>query len=173
MPKKNRKGIPGMGDLNLAPIMNLMVTLIPMLLLSTAFLELVILETTLPVFSDNPQKQEQKLEKPKLGLTVVIKDEGFSIGGQGGMLKLADGRSTIAKLSDGAYDYLSLSNALFGIKEKYPDEWSVIIVPEYTTEFETIVLTMDSVREYIMFDDVGKARRKTMFPNVILGGGII
>lgn len=173
MPKKTRKLIPEIGDLNLAPIMNLMVTLIPMLLLSAAFLELVVLETSLPVYNQSAQEQEQKIEKPKLGLTVVIKDEGFSIGGQGGMLKLEDGSSTISKLSDGTYDFLSLSRALFSIKEKYPDEWSVIIVPEYTTSFDVIISTMDSTREYTLFSETGQALHKTMFPNVILGGGVI
>lgn len=170
---RNRKIQASMPDLNLAPIMNLMVVLIPMLLLSVSFIEIVILETTLPVYSDYKQQiEEQKAEKPKLGLSIVIKDDGFTLAGQGGILKQADGSSNIPKLSDGTYDYLTLSNVLLKIKEEYPDEWSVILVPEYDTKFEIIVLTMDAAREYV-FPDASTEKTKTMFPNVVIGGGII
>jgi len=172
--KKARRIIETMGDLNLAPIMNLMVTLIPMLLISASFLELVVLETSLPVYNEPQEvKVTEKLEKPKLGLTLVIKEEGFSLGGQGGMLNLGDGSSTIPRLSNGAYDYLSLSNVLLRVKEQYPDEWTVVIVPEFTTTFEVIVETMDAARDIPIMQDGEGLRLRSLFPNVILGGGII
>jgi len=172
--KKARKLIQEMGELNLAPIMNLMVTLIPLLLISAAFLEIVVLETSLPVFSE-PQEAKvlEKLEKPKLGLTLVIKEDGFSLGGQGGMLKLEDGSSTIPKLSNGTYDYISLSSVLYKIKEQYPDEWSIIIVPDFSTTFEVIVDAMDASREIPLLQEELNLKTKVLFPNVIIGGGII
>lgn len=169
---KSKKPMSSMPDLNLAPIMNLMVVLIPMLLLSVSFIEIVILETTLPVYSDYKEQIEQKAEKPKLGLSIVIKDDGFTIAGQGGIMKQEDGSSNIPRLSDRTYDYLTLSNVLLKIKEQYPDEWSVIIVPEFNTKFDIIISTMDAAREYVYPDDSAD-KAKIMFPNVVIGGGII
>jgi biopolymer transport protein ExbD len=172
--KKAKRIIETMGDLDLAPIMNLMVTLIPMLLISAAFLELVIVETSLPVYGQTEQvKPQEKLEKPKLGLTLLIKEDGFSLGGQGGMLNIGDGRSTIPKLTDNTYDYITLTNVLYKIKEQYPDEWSIIIVPEFSSTFEVIVGAMDASREATIFDDNNVASKKVLFPNVIIGGGVI
>ncbi|MBN1113724.1 MAG: biopolymer transporter ExbD [Oligoflexia bacterium] len=171
---KRGKGIPEMGELNLAPIMNLMVTLIPILLLSASFFEIVLLDTSLPVFKDQEQQmQEEDQEKPRLGLTVAIADEGFVVGGQGGLMEISQGNNIISKLGNGDLDYTTLSVKLYEIKQRFPDEWSVIIVPEKTTPFGDIVHTMDAVREFVIVDEAGMAIKKMMFPNVVIGGGIL
>jgi biopolymer transport protein ExbD len=171
------KKLPEMGELNLAPIMNLMVTLIPMLLLSISFIELVLLETSLPVFSNNQQQLEEEInkkkEKPKLGLTIAITEEGFIIGGQGGLLRGLNQDPLIARRTGGEYDYVSLSDKLIDIKSKFPDEWSVIIVPDAEVKFDVIVSTMDASREHNVIDTSGKKARKLLFPNVVIGGGVM
>jgi len=167
----DRKKIPPLKNLNLTPLLDFVVAVIPVLLLSVNFLEYVVLDTSLPVYSDDPTAESsiEKDKQPKLGLSVAITDEGFIIAGQGGILN-ADGKGTlIRKMTNGSYDYLTLSDKLLDIKNKYPDEWSLIIIPEATTRFEDIVSTMDASRERL---SKGEGRR-VMFPNIVLGGGIL
>ncbi|MCX6111803.1 MAG: biopolymer transporter ExbD [Proteobacteria bacterium] len=169
----SKRKIPVFRNLNLTPLLDFVVAVIPVLLLSVNFLEYVVLDTSLPVYSDDPTVELQKDNQPKLGLSIAITDEGFIIAGQGGVLS-SDGKGTIIrKTTDGLYNYLELVNKLLEIKNNYPDEWSVIIIPEATTRFEDIVSTMDASREHLSTSSRGKAMRKVMFPNVVLGGGIL
>ena len=156
-------------ELNLAPIMNLMVTLIPMLLLSVSFIKLVILNTTLPAYaSSGTTNQSSKIE---LNLTVAITDAGFTVGGAGGII--GNGNNTIAKLEDGSYDLKTLSELLKKIKDAHPEEWNITIVPEITTKYGTIIKVMDTAREYTAVSKDGKLVSHLLFPNIAIGGGII
>jgi biopolymer transport protein ExbD len=170
--RKNR--IPEFRNLNLVPLLDFIVAVIPVLLLSVNFLEYVVLDTSLPVYSSATSAETgDKNDQPKLGLSVAITEEGFIIVGQGGMLNVNGKKPLINKSTDGAYDYSKLGDALFEIKNNYPDEWSVVIIPEADTRFEDIVATMDAARERLLFDQNGEVTRKTMFPNVVIGGGVI
>jgi hypothetical protein len=146
---------------------------IPVLLLSISFIEYVSLDASLPAFVGSEDKNGLIKNEKKLGLTVAITDNGFVIGGQGGLLKVSGGETVIRKTSDGDYDYLSLSKKMLEIKKSFADEWTVIIVPESDTKFETLVNTMDATREYVFVGPSGKMGKQTMFPNVVLGGGIL
>lgn len=169
-----RKKIPVFRNLNLTPLLDFIVAVIPVLLLSVNFLEYVVLDTSLPVYSDDPSVDlNNKENQPKLGLTVAITEEGFVIAGQGGLLNTEGKGTLIKKTTNGTYDYLELSNKLLEVKNNYPDEWSIIIIPEATTRFEDIVSTMDASREIVSTTGKGKTSRRVMFPNVVIGGGVI
>lgn len=168
---KNRKKLQTEAEeLNLAPIMNLMVTLIPMLLLSVSFVQLVVLNTTLPAYSSSTSSISSSNNK-KLHLTVVITEEGLTVGGAGGIM--GEGDSTIPILDDKSYDTRRLSEILQKIKLAYPEEWDISVVPEITTKYGTIVQIMDTVREYKEISTDGRAQRHLLFPNIAIGGGII
>ena len=49
----------------------------------------------------------------------------------------------------------------------------MIIVPESDTKFETLISTMDATREFVVVDDSGKMQKTVLFPDVVLGGGIL
>ena len=169
---RNRKKLKAEAeDLNLAPIMNLMVTLIPMLLLSISFVKLAVLNTNLPVYSNASTNELSNVNNKKLNLTVAITEEGLTVGGSGGII--GDGNSSIPKLEDGTYDIHALSDILQKIKENYPSEYSITVVPEITTKYATIVEVMDTVREYRIVSTEGKMQTHLLFPNIAIGGGII
>ncbi|MEI6079693.1 MAG: biopolymer transporter ExbD [bacterium] len=168
-----KKRIPEFRNLNLTPLLDFIVAVIPVLLLSVNFLEYVALDTSLPIYSEDVQAEHSKENQPKLGLSVAITEEGFLIAGQGGVLNISGKNFLIRKTSNGLYDYSSLSDKLLDIKKTYPDEWSIIIIPEATTRFEEIVSTMDATREHLSTNSLGHISRKTMFPNVTLGGGVL
>ena len=170
--KRRKKRIQSFNNVNLTPLLDFIVAVIPVLLLSVSFTEYVILDASLPAFA-NAEETSTMDNAEKLELSVAITEDGFVIGGRGGLLKVNGGETLIKRKSDGSYDYISLSKKMFEIKNNFPKEWTVIIVPESSTKFDSIVRTMDATREYATVDAVGMIKKKTLFPDVVLGGGII
>jgi biopolymer transport protein ExbD len=173
MASGKRKKVAALRNVNLVPLLDFIVAVIPVLLLSVSFTEYVILDASLPAFAEetsvvDTQDQEQK----KLGLTIAITTDGFVLGGTGGLLSV-DGAGTLIKKKNGLYDYELLSTKLLEIKKNYPNEWSIIIVPDSNTRFEEIVQTMDASRERKEIGKDGNMKKTTMFPNVVLGGGVV
>jgi biopolymer transport protein ExbD len=70
-------------DLDLAPFMNMVVILIPLLLLSVVFIKIGVINITAPKLSMGPPSEEKPDpdEKP-LNLTVAISSKGFHLGAQ-------------------------------------------------------------------------------------------
>ncbi len=76
--KEAEMGVP---ELNLAPIMNMVVILIPLLLLSIVFLEVGVINITAPKLSVGPATSEPPPpdDKKPLNLTVTVQTKGFTI----------------------------------------------------------------------------------------------
>tara|TARA_Y100001934_G_scaffold281274_1_gene390437 strand:+ start:1117 stop:1950 length:834 start_codon:yes stop_codon:yes gene_type:complete len=76
-----------MEEPNLIPVMNLVMLLIPVLLMTTAFFEVAVINVAAPKVQSGPAPDEPpKDDKPKLNLTVVIGDDGFKVCAYGGCL---------------------------------------------------------------------------------------
>jgi biopolymer transport protein ExbD len=75
-------------ELDLTPMMNLIAILIPVLLVSTAFVELAVINVAAPAIgsSSDDKKPEDTPEKPPLNLTITITDQGYTLAGSGGVL---------------------------------------------------------------------------------------
>ena len=170
---KRKKRIASFSNVNLVPLLDFVVAVIPVLLLSVSFIEYVSLDASLPAFVNPEESKDVIKNEEKLGLTVAITEQGFVVGGQGGLLKVDGGETIIKRNADGTYDYAALSKKMMEIKKKFSKEWTVIIVPESDTKFETLVSTMDASREYVVVDASGKMQKTILFPDVVLGGGII
>ena len=86
MARKKRKAEEEV-ELNLAPIMNLVMILIPLLLLSVVFETMGVVNVSAPKLSVGPATEEpQPDEKPPLQLTIGISTSGFTIAGEGSKL---------------------------------------------------------------------------------------
>lgn len=77
-------------EMNLVPMMNLMTVLIPFLLSITAFAKIAVIEIALPK-ARGSQTQTQQKKKPekkeeKLNLSILMSDQGMTIGAKGGFL---------------------------------------------------------------------------------------
>lgn len=162
--------------LDIKPIMNLMVVLIPILLYSAEFVRLSIRELNLPPASsgegisdeNKPREQEKRLY-----LTILISKRGFYIGTKGGFLT-GEGKSesepSIALNEDGSYNYEELRQKLIELKEKvedqgFADEKSAIISAEADIPYKSIVRTMDYITIYQ--DEEGVDRE--LFPQINIG----
>lgn len=162
--------------LNITPIMNLMVVLIPLLLRSAEYIQLSQIELNLPPQVSGPESealaelpQEDQL---KLDLTVTITDEGFFISSAMAVLSGKEaGKPTIPVTAEG-YDFKELSAKLHEIKKKagfrFADRDHIIIMAEPDIDYQTIVSTMDAARS-IKIDD----QNISLFPIVSLSAGII
>ena len=143
-------------ELNITAFLNLMVILVPFLLITAVFTRVAILELNLPVGGASGP------ESKKLQLEVVIRDDALELGERSsGVLK------RIGKTAAG-HDYKSLSLALQGIKERYPDVTQAFILSEPGTSYDTIVQVMDTVR-VVSGVSGGTVTRQELFPDISIG----
>lgn len=86
MARKSKSDIDEIQDLNLTPIMNMVVILIPLLLLSLVFMEVSVINITAPKLSVGPSTATEEEPDKKLNLTVAVGSKGFEIGATGAIL---------------------------------------------------------------------------------------
>ena len=68
-------------ELNLTPMMNLIAILIPVLLVSTAFVEIAVINVSAPAIGSAPENPEpdRPPDKPPLNLTITVTDKGYTV----------------------------------------------------------------------------------------------
>lgn len=99
MPRKRRVFEIESDEVNLMPIMGLMVVLIPMVLLITVFVRLGVINVSAPKIGIGSSKEMPDDEKKPLNLTIGISDKGFTIAATGGVLP---GEEPAAPTEEGA-----------------------------------------------------------------------
>ena len=161
-------------NLNLVPILDAMVTLISFLLFSSAFLAIVVIDTPAPLIEDPAQLLQRMKDKPPLNLTLRIQEsQMFLEGGFGNLVN-----RQLSNKPDGQYDLEALHTALLQIKQRYPDETKLILMPAPGVSYETLVQIMDTSRRFEKSDPtLVKKNPKTLvdepetklFPEVIFG----
>lgn len=162
-------------DLDIRPVMNLMVVLIPLLLAGTVFLKLAILEIDLPPTAggaggDEANKPEQEQEK-KLNLSIAVTKQGFTIASSSAVLTGETGEGpTIPITSAGHQDYDRLKEKLIEIKKSidgkgFKDENSAIITASADIEYQVIIFVIDAIR---MYED-DQNNPKLLFPQINFG----
>lgn len=100
-------------ELDLTPIMNMVVILIPLLLLSLVFVEVSVINVTAPKLSTGPSQAQPEEEKKPLNLTVTLSYSGIIIAAEGGTLPPEDGCPADSQVT------LCLRDANTNVKEKF------------------------------------------------------
>ncbi len=171
-------------EINIMPLMNIIMLLIPFLILSVEFFKFGVINVSAPKLAsgESSQSEPNKNNKPKLNLTVSVTKKGFTILTRG--TKITQGCKldhtgepklpTIPKIKD-KYDFKALHSCLLEIKKPVQDEKRIIIMSEPTIKYETIVDVMD----YSRCKEVGKKDcmstpdpNDDLFPEVVLSVGI-
>lgn len=173
-------------ELNLVPVMNLVTILIPFLLMAAEFVSLAVIDSTLPAIGP-PVPVEEEPDKKPLNLSLALTHDGITVLGADAVLNptgapvLAEGEKrppTVPCKSGGRcigledYDWVELTRILSLIKDEYPDDENVILVPDSKLKYEVIVKAMDSSRE----DATNRAADGTarvLFPFVVIAGGAL
>jgi biopolymer transport protein ExbD len=161
-------------ELNIVPYLDIMMNLIMFMLLSmTGLAAFGILNVNAPNYGGpsagvSPENPDQ----PKLLLSVLISKKGFFVAGAGAVLGQdtpqgqpaagTEGEPTVPKRSDGTYDYAALNGKMVQIKAAFPSETKVIVGAEADISYETLIETMDAIRETTGAD------RKQLFFDVTL-----
>ncbi|MBI3534512.1 MAG: biopolymer transporter ExbD [Deltaproteobacteria bacterium] len=158
--------------LNLVPIIDTMVVLIGFLLFTMAFLVLVSMDSPFPTI--NPQDIAKKLLEKPLQLTVTLRESEVEIWSP--FQKITPKK--IPNIMPGQPDIKSIHNTLVEVKQKFPAENKIVLVPFAGTNYETIIAVMDGMRLLEKIDPVFFAKNprngideqiRFLFPEVIFG----
>jgi len=178
------------GEVNLVPLMNVFCILIPFLVMAAVFMQLSVLDVVLPAAArETPEAEEEKPPEeavPTLNLTLAITKKGFIIAGYGGVLNVGgvcgeveavDEEGTratyiIPKRPDGSWDFKCLQKNLVRVKDAYPDQYGIILLPEADVKYQTIIDVIDVTREYKFVDAQGNRNSRVLFPSPVLAGGV-
>ncbi len=124
-------------SLNITPLMNLMVVLVPFLLTTVVFSKLAILDLNLPSSSAAEQTASEK--KDPFRLIVTLHQNGLTVQGSG--LKI-----TQIPPIEGKHDLKGLAAILYKMKTAFPEEKSIIILSEPEVSYESLIEIMDTCR---------------------------
>ncbi len=160
------------GELNIVPYLDILMNLIIFMLLSMTGLAIFgTLNVNAPNYGTAATATPES-NTPKLLLTVLISKKGFFVAGTGAVLSQqaegqtptssTDGGPTIPKKSDGSFDFAVLNTKMVEIKQAFPSETKVIIGAEADIPYDSLIQTMDAIRETF-----GK-ERKILFSDVTL-----
>lgn len=143
-------------DLEILPLMNLFVVLIPMLLLSAVFLEMSVIRMNLPPEVAADEAQDNAGAKESLLLAVTIRDDAFVIEGRGiDKMVVARERTNAVVSEDGMMgtegETVSaasrLQELLAGIAAAHPENEEAMVIARKQTRYDDIVVVMDAVRD--------------------------
>lgn len=159
-------------ELDLAPLLAVMVKLVPVLLVSSAFVQMMVIETELPqVVSEAIQKQDQDKTPTNIALEVDGKD-GFNI------VVTEKGQDKVENvpMKNGTYDLPALHEKLVAVKKAHPEIFKLELNPEARVPYKELVKIMDEVRQahdpaikFPVFDTKQGKNVETpyMFPEIV------
>lgn len=159
-------------ELDLAPLLAVMVKLVPVLLVSSAFVQMMVIETELPqVVEQAIQRQEQQQSPTNVALEIDAKDGIRVVVTEKGQ----DNVETIP-LKNGTFDLVALHQKLIQVKKAHPEIFKLEVNPDGKVPYNDIVKIMDEARQsrdnnvkFPVFDTKQGKNVETnyMFPEII------
>lgn len=152
-------------EIDMVPIMNMFLVLIPFLLISSSFLHLKAINTSVPVQSAASQviEEEQKSEV-KLTLLVSLETEQIDVEISADELSTANKQALafkLPRLANGQYNFTEFTARVAQLKNQYPLSDTILLTPGDDIAYQDIVLTMDAGRG---------TTEQSLFPHVVLSG---
>lgn len=157
-------------DLNLAPILDIIVSIVPMLLLSLAFVQVKMIETPVPQAvaeaiqraDDKNEVQMKLLVSSKAGFTFEVVSNGKT-------------KKVPVPRKDANWDMDGLQKTAFDLKSQFPQVFKVDLAPEADVNLNDLVAIMDRIRKdpadrKIAFVDPKngeKLETSLMFPSIV------
>ncbi len=158
-------------ELNLAPFLDIIVSVVPMLLLSVVFVQIKMIETPIPQVVAEKIAEQKKSDKvpvsmsltasPTKGFVITVHDNGKT-------------HKTEVGLVEKKLNFDGLQAAAVELKRKYTDVFKIDFAPQGDVSYDDIVHTMDSLRrlpkgEKVAFMDTKSGQSvqtDLMFPDV-------
>jgi biopolymer transport protein ExbD len=154
---RNHAKYRGRNDLNIVPMIDMMVILVFFLLFTAVFSNTNILELNLPAPNSSVPELPQGLN-----LEVIVRKNSIEIADRNsGVLR------TLPK-KDGDYDYAGLSEYLQFVKAKYPTVLAASVLLEQDIPYDVLVQTMDNTRVWLNNEGPGYTKVE-LFPDISVG----
>ena len=165
-PSDRAHGEDGETELNLVPIMAILIILIPVLLYAFTFFEVKVQAVAAPRLgpAQKTKKKDDEDKKKPLNLTVLVTKDGFALKQQAELTEEPDPpipkrTFTVQGKEFVEYDYPALYNRVRQKKIEHPDETTVNVGAEMAIPWQTIARTIDATRvvlEKDSYDDIEK-----------------
>jgi biopolymer transport protein ExbD len=146
----------GRDDLNIVPMIDMMVILVFFLIFTAVFSKTNILQLNLPANNPTP------LDLPKgLKLEVIIRSNDLLVNDRNsGPLKVIENTAN-------GYDLENLSVFMRRVKSEFPQMTDATILPGPAVSYDTLVQVMDAVRIYQL--PVAPFSKAELFPDIAIG----
>ena len=131
-------------ELDLAPLLAVMVKLVPVLLVSSAFVQMMIIETELPQVVQQALQKEEKKEKPTVITLDIDKASGIKV------TTNKNGKESvrsIALVNKNELNYVGVHDTLIEVKKENPEVFKIEFSPAANVSYKEIVKLMDEVRK--------------------------
>lgn len=157
-------------DLDLLPVMNLFMVLIPFLLMGAAFYHIGAIPASLPNHSTEQSAAAEEPSEVAVTVHLVITEAQLQVSAASEALDADTLRGlgrTFPKLATG-YDLKALREHLQRIKAKYPKSDTAMVLPYGDLQYEQLVSVLDASRDYPKgVDAKGDPIYGDLFPKVV------
>jgi len=163
-------------ELDLSPMLALMVCLIPIMLLSTVFVKVTVIESPLPQVVQKAIEEDRNKKDRQVDVNVTMQNDKTLQ-----LQVLVDGKTKKKrefKVAQNDWDFDSLRKELIGVKKAHPKVFRLSLYPGEEVPYDQIVKLMDAVRKtgdenvkLLVIDEETQEKAETdiMFPDVIFG----
>lgn len=158
-------------ELDLAPLLSVLVKLVPVLLISSAFVQVMTIESDLPgtLAKAVEQSHQQKVQIKML----AGGDKNVTL------VMTIDGKNEEVRIpaKDGVIDYAAVHAGLVEVKKKYPESFHLVLRASGSVTYQETVSLMDEARksksETVEFtyrdkDQTEPQKTQWMFPEVMI-----
>lgn len=163
-------------ELDLSPMLALMVCLIPIMLLSTVFVKVTVIESPLPQVVQKAIENDRNKKDRQIEVSVTMRNNKsmhLKVT-QGGRAKL----SKVIPVANAEWGFEALRKELIPVKKAHPKVFRLSLFPGEAVAYNDIVKLMDAVRKtgdasvtVTIVDEETKESAQTdvMYPDVIFG----
>lgn len=161
-------------ELDLAPLLAVMVKLVPVLIVGSAFVQVSILETDVPQIVKEAIVEPNKQDEKRTSITLVLSNEAGAT-----LAILNEGKveqKVIPAIENGKQDLAGIHQELVAAKKRFPSVFKLELKPNSNVSYDTVVKVMDEARrardpkiEFTFQDKSKNTEVKTpyMFPDVV------
>ncbi len=154
-------------ELNMIPIMNMFMVLIPFLLMSASFFHIKAINTSVPVHQDTSSvASEDKPKTEKITVVLEIKANEIRISALSDTpndLQLSAMETVLPRPGGGEISVAAVAGHLKTLKTRYPASDTMILIPDAEVSYREIIRAMDCARRY---------ESQELFPNVVLSASL-
>ncbi len=161
----NRKKTEDDSELNMIPIMNIFLVIIPFLLTSVSFFHIKAISTSVPVLADSSPDADIQ-QTVRLTVIVEMRPSDLRLSAISDALNpevLQDYDQLLKRNPDGSYPLGQLNQYLQSLKSTYPASDTLLLIPDNTIIYESIIQAMDAARS---------VNDNPLFPNVVFSGSL-